>query len=149
MIRLTPKDIVLEQYQISCGNFIAETKKYVYLNDIAIDSLNPRYDLHNNNGGHVKNVKNVEKSIKITKIQSLYGCLILLLSGDVSINPGPIKFSLWNLEVCRDYNTNCLMMLKVYCILTQVGRYILCGTIVCNLHTKYLFGFFLTAKLPV
>ena len=72
MIRLTPKDIVLEQYQISCGNFIAETKKYVYLNDIAIDSLNPRYDLHNNNGGHVKNVKNVEKSIKITKIQSLY-----------------------------------------------------------------------------
>jgi hypothetical protein len=32
MIRLTPKDIVLEQYQISCGNFIAETKKYVYLN---------------------------------------------------------------------------------------------------------------------
>jgi hypothetical protein len=67
-------------------------KKYVYLNDIAIDSLNPRYDLHNNNGGHVKNVKNVEKSIKITKIQSLYGCLILLLSGDVSINPGPTKF---------------------------------------------------------
>jgi hypothetical protein len=35
-------------------------------------------------------------------------------------------------------------MLEVYCILTQVGRYILCGTIVCNLHTKYLFGFFLT-----
>jgi hypothetical protein len=44
------------KHQISCGNFIAETKKYVYLNDIAIDSLNPRYDLHNNNGGHVKNV---------------------------------------------------------------------------------------------
>jgi hypothetical protein len=42
------------KHQISCGNFIAETKKYVYLNDIAIDSLNPRYDLHNNNGGHVK-----------------------------------------------------------------------------------------------
>jgi hypothetical protein len=54
--------------------------------------LNPRYDLHNNNGGHVKNVKNVEKSIKITKMQSLYGCLILLLSGDVSINTGPTKF---------------------------------------------------------
>ena len=36
---------------------------------------------------------------------------------------------------------------KVYCIPTQVGRYILCGTIVCNLHTKYLFGFFLTALL--
>jgi hypothetical protein len=39
------------------------------------------------------------------------------------------RMSLWNLEVCRDYNTNCLMMLEVYCILTQVGRYILCGTI--------------------
>jgi hypothetical protein len=56
--RLTPKDIVLEQHneykhQISCGNFITETKKYVYLNDIAIDSLNPRYDLHNNNGGSI------------------------------------------------------------------------------------------------
>jgi hypothetical protein len=99
IIRLTPKDIVLEQHneykhQISCGNFIAETKKYVYLNDIAIDSLNPRYDPHNNNGGHVKNVKNVEKSIKITKIQSLYGCLILLLSFNKS---RANQISLWSL----------------------------------------------------
>jgi hypothetical protein len=69
IIRLAPKDIVLEQHneykhQISCGNLIAETKKYVYLNDIAIDSLNPRYDLHNNNGGHVKNVKKCRKKYK-------------------------------------------------------------------------------------
>ncbi|CAG2243357.1 unnamed protein product [Mytilus edulis] len=92
--RLTPDDIILNHQnhhgnKISCETFIVKTGKQVILNDFVLDSLYPRYDFQNINGGHTKIIKPTRK---VTNIQSYFMCLLLILSGDISLNPGPTKF---------------------------------------------------------
>lgn len=92
--RLTPDDIILNHQnhhgnKISCETFIVKTGKQVILNDFVLDSLYPRYDFQNINGGHTKIIKPTRKE---TNIQSYFMCLLLILSGDISLNPGPTKF---------------------------------------------------------
>ncbi|CAG2205904.1 unnamed protein product [Mytilus edulis] len=81
--------ILVVLLQASCKlEIISEATKQTNLNDIALFSLQPRCD-NNNNGGRIKIFR---VNYKISNSQSYYCCILLLLSGDVSINPGPTKF---------------------------------------------------------
>ncbi|CAG2239474.1 PLG [Mytilus edulis] len=73
---------------VGMGYVAIEATKQTNLNDIALFSLQPRCD-NNNNGGRIKIFR---VNYKISNSQSYYCCILLLLSGDVSINPGPTKF---------------------------------------------------------